>query len=99
MSKTKIQKRTGKLPGAITTASQRPAILGAATPQSAVALPDDRPGFTPKRLAGVLDWHEESVRRKLRNREWASHIVGRRRIVPAWEVDRIMRESFVARAA
>lgn len=99
MPKLKLQKRTGKLPNAITTSSQRPTILGAASPEGAIAVPDGRPPFTPKRLAAMLDWHEESVRRKLRNREWASVVVSRRRLVPAGEVDKIMAEGFIARAA
>jgi hypothetical protein len=72
--------------------------LCAGGPPSTVAGHDDRPPFTPARFARVLDWHEESVRRKLRKREWASYIVGRRRLIPASEVDRIMSEGFVSRA-
>ena len=60
---------------------------------------DNRPPFTPKQFAKTISWHEESVRRKLRNREWASIIVSRRRLIPASELDRIMQDGFISRAA
>ena len=65
----------------------------------AITTTDTRPPITPKQFAEHLNFHEESVRRKLRNREWASIIVSRRRLIPATEVDRILREGFIARAA
>jgi len=65
--------------------------------QSSRTPSDTRPPFTPARLAGLLAWHEESVRRKLRNRDWSSIVISRRRLIPASEVDRILTEGFIAR--
>ena len=60
---------------------------------------DIRPPSTPTQLAGRWHWHPESIRRALRERRLASVIVGRRRLIPASEIDRIESEGFVTRIA
>jgi hypothetical protein len=72
-------------------------IPGQQTPTSNPA--DFRPHFTPKTAADRWHWHEESVRRALRERRLDSIIIGRRRLIPASEIDRAEREGFVARVA
>ena len=51
--------------------------------------------FTPAELAERWKWHVESVRRKLRRRDIASVVIGRRRLIPAAEVDRVEVEGTV----
>lgn len=55
--------------------------------------------LTPAAIAARWSWHEESVRRVLRERRLASIIIGRRRLVPVEEIERVEREGFIARAA
>lgn len=60
---------------------------------------DRRALMTPAAIANRWSWHEESVRRALRERRLASIIIGRRRLVPVEEIERVEREGFIARAA
>ena len=60
---------------------------------------DPRPHFTPTTAADRWNWHEESVRRALRERRLASIVLGRRRLIPASEIYRAEREGFVPRVA
>ena len=60
---------------------------------------ESRPPFTPGELAERWRWHPESVRRAVRDGRFDSIIVGRRRLIPASEVERVEREGFIARAA
>lgn len=53
---------------------------------------------TPTQLADRWHWHPESVRRALRERRLASIVIGRRRLIPASEIERVEREGFIARA-
>jgi excisionase family DNA binding protein len=51
--------------------------------------------FTPKRTAARWHWHTESVRRKIRRGEIGSVAIGRRRLIPFSEIERVEREGFV----
>lgn len=53
--------------------------------------------MTPKELAFRWHWHQESVRRLLRERRLASIVVGRRRLVPIAEILRVEQSGFIAR--
>jgi hypothetical protein len=55
--------------------------------------------FTPAGVAERWEWHEESIRRALRQRRMASVIIGGRRLIPAAEVERVESEGFIPRAA
>ena len=52
--------------------------------------------FTPKQAATRWYWHPESVRRKIRRGEIATVIIGRRRLIPRSEIERIEREGLAA---
>jgi hypothetical protein len=54
---------------------------------------------TPTQTAHRWHWHPESVRRAIRERRIASIIIGRRRLIPITEIERIEREGFVGRTA
>jgi len=51
--------------------------------------------LTPKKIADRWSWHVESVRRKIRRREIASTVIGRRRLVSIQEIERIEREGAI----
>ena len=57
-----------------------------------------QPFFSPSEIAARWRWNVESVRRAIRQGRIASTIIGRRRLIPAEEIDLIEREGFVARA-
>jgi hypothetical protein len=61
--------------------------------------PVDESFRTPAQTAHRWHWHPESVRRAIRERRIASIIIGRRRLIPIAEIERIEREGFVARTA
>lgn len=71
---------------------------GAAT-QSLRRHTDGSAFLTPSQLAARWAWHEESVRRAIRQRRLGSVVVGRRRLVPIEEIEQVEREGFIARAA
>ena len=60
---------------------------------------NDRVLKTPEYIAGRWSWNVESVRRAIRQRRLESIIIGRRRLVPMAEIERIENEGRVARAA
>jgi len=45
--------------------------------------------LTPRQIAQRWCWHTESVRRMIRRREILSIVIGRRRLVPVVEIERI----------
>jgi hypothetical protein len=45
--------------------------------------------LTPRMLGQRWFMHEESIRRKLRRRELQSVIIGRRRLIPISEIERV----------
>jgi len=51
--------------------------------------------FTPSQIAERWHWHPESVRRKIRRGEVASLVIGRRRLVRQFEVERLENEAEV----
>ena len=53
---------------------------------------------TPKELAARWRWHEESVRRFLRQRRLASVIIGRRRLIPITEIIRVEQNGFISQS-
>jgi hypothetical protein len=63
------------------------------------AAAERRAFYTPAHIAARWSWHEESVRRAIRQRRMGSVVVGRRRLVPVEEIERVEREGFIARAA
>jgi len=67
-------------------------------PEPSYLLSESCPPSTPAQLASRWHWHPESVRRALRERRLASFIIGRRRLIPASEIERIEREGFIQRA-
>lgn len=66
--------------------------------EAAPILADPRPHYTPQIAADRWHWHPESVRRAIRSGRIASIIIGRRRLIPAVEIERIEREGFINRA-
>ena len=56
-----------------------------------------QPFFTPASLADRWSWHVESVRRAVRQGRMDSVIIGRRRLIPASEVERIEADGRIAR--
>ena len=52
--------------------------------------------FTPRQVAERWGWHPESVRRLLRERRMASVIIGRRRLIPLAEIERVEAEGLIA---
>jgi excisionase family DNA binding protein len=65
------------------------------------ALDADQPAvkkfYTPSEAAARWRFHTESVRRILRERRMASVIIGRRRLIPAEEMEKVEREGFLSR--
>ena len=53
--------------------------------------------FTPDQIGGRWGWHTESIRRLLRKGQIESVILGRRRLVPISEVERIEAEGLISR--
>jgi hypothetical protein len=51
--------------------------------------------LTPNQLAKRWHWHPESIRRKIRRREIASKIIGRRRLIALEEAMRIESEGSI----
>ena len=50
---------------------------------------------TPRQLAARWSWHEESVRRKIRNGEIGSVHIGRRVLVSVEEIERLENEGTI----
>ncbi len=55
--------------------------------------------FCPNQLASRWRWHEESIRRALRQRRIESVIIGRRRLIPIAAVLKIEAEGRITRNA
>jgi hypothetical protein len=51
--------------------------------------------MVPKELAARWHWHEESIRRLLRERRIASIVIGRRRLIPVSEIIRVERNGLI----
>ncbi len=52
--------------------------------------------FTCAQVAQRWMWHVESVRRKLRRREIGSVVIGKRRLIPVAEIERIEGEGTIS---
>jgi hypothetical protein len=75
----------------------RAAPLAAGKPKMKKIKTDGQVFLTSWQLASRWGWNEESVRRKLRRRELASVLVGRRRLVPLVEIELVERQGLVPR--
>ena len=60
---------------------------------------DHRPHLTTEIAANRWHCHKETVRRALRERRIASIVIGRRRLIPAEEVERVERECRITQIA
>jgi len=54
---------------------------------------------TPRWIAARWGWNVESIRRAIRQRRLESVVIGRRRLVPMSEIERIENEGRISRAA
>ena len=59
---------------------------------------DETKFLTAKQVGGRWGWHPESVRRAMRERRIESTVIGRRRLIPISEIERIEAEGRIARA-
>ena len=55
--------------------------------------------FTARELAARWRWHPESLRRMARQRRIETIVIGRRRLFPLAEVERVEAEGRIARVA
>ena len=55
--------------------------------------------LTPAQLARRWHWHPESIRRLLRQRRISSILIGRKRLIPLEEIERVEKDNSITAAA